>query len=110
MRPKTRPRIVCPDGFSISVQAREGAYCKPDENYAESYTHVKCGFPSSFDISEELKKYAESEDFENTVYAYVPVSVIVDELKRHGFVFGMNHFNLCDLTYGSTDTTNSAVQ
>jgi hypothetical protein len=93
IRPKTRPRIECPDGFSISVQAREGAYCEPSENYAESYTKVECGFPSSSDISEDLKKYAESDDFQNTVYAYVPISVIVAELKRHGL-----DFSYCRLT------------
>ena len=81
-----RPRIVCPDGFSISVQANSGAYCTPRIDDAEGYTHVECGYPSSADISDELKKYAEShEDYTETVYAYVPVELVVSELKRHGF-------------------------
>lgn len=80
-----RPRIKCPDGFSISVQANEYAYCMPRKNNAEEYTHVECGFPSSSDISDELKSYAEdSSDYEQTVYPYVPVTIVVDELKRHG--------------------------
>ena len=90
------PRIVCADGFSISVQAREGSYCTPRcDNPLTPYTHVECGYPSSAPQTAELKKYAEClhflirsnatmRDFTNTVYGYVPVEIVKAELQEHG--------------------------
>ena len=88
------PRIVCEDGFSISVQAREGSYCTPRMDYpAFPHTHVECGFPSSTPLTDDLKAYAEafygcsdeSEcDFTETVYGYVPVEIVKAELQQHG--------------------------
>ena len=86
------PRIVCVDGFSISVQARESSYCTPRcDNPGKPYTHVECGYPSSTPITPELKYYAEalgvsgSEcDFTETVYGYVPVEIVKAELQEHG--------------------------
>ena len=38
------PRIVCADGFSMSVQAHGGSYCTPRQ--AEGpHTHMEGGFP-----------------------------------------------------------------
>ena len=39
-------QVVCADGFSMSVQAHAGAYCKPRGNNEPKYTHVEIGFPS----------------------------------------------------------------
>ena len=88
------PRIVCADGFSISVQAQKGSYCTPRcDNPGKAYTHVECGFPSSTPLSDDLKAYAEafygcgdeSEcDFTDTVYGYVPVEIVELELQQHG--------------------------
>jgi hypothetical protein len=90
------PRIVCSDGFSISVQARESSYCTPRcDNPDTPYTHVECGFPSSTPQTGELRQYAEalhgceneSEcDFTQTVYGYVPVETVNAELQEHGGV------------------------
>lgn len=88
-----RPRIVCPDGFSISIQANEYAYCEPRRNHSSYYTHVECGFPSSSDMSDELKSYAEDkDDYTQTVYPYVPVEVVEEELKRHGLNYNCSTF------------------
>ena len=38
--------IVCKDGFSMSVQANETAYCEPRIDNAEKYTAVEIGFPN----------------------------------------------------------------
>lgn len=76
-------RIVCKDGFSISVQASESSYCNPrgDEG---PYTHVECGFPSS-EPKGELLEFAEDPDEPTqTVYPYVPVSIVMAELELHG--------------------------
>ena len=39
-------RVVCADGFEMSVQAHNGAYCSPRMDNAEKYTSVEIGFPS----------------------------------------------------------------
>lgn len=84
---KLRPRIICPDGFSISVQADASKYCLPRQDNADYYTHVELGFPSSDNISDNLKAYAECHnDYTNTIYGYVPVELCIEELKRHGLV------------------------
>ena len=88
------PRIVCADGFSISVQAHASSYCTPRCDYPDTpHTHVECGFPSSTPQTAELKRYAEGLfsyendaeiDFTETVYGYVPVEIVKAELQEHG--------------------------
>lgn len=80
-----RPRVICEDGFSISIQAGQGLYCHP-RNYDGNYTKVELGFPS--DYEEDILQYAESfgefDDPRETVYPYVPVEVIFKALQKHG--------------------------
>lgn len=83
------PRVVCADGFSISIQAGSGHYCSPrvDELVANTqYTHVELGFPSHFEkIEEILLDYCEDKDCPTgTVYGYVPVEVVQEVLDKHG--------------------------
>jgi hypothetical protein len=90
------PRIVCLDGFSMSVQARSSSYCTPrHDNPGTPYTHVECGYPSSTPLTAELRRFAESLygceqendcDFTETVYGYVPVEIVTAELLEHGGV------------------------
>ena len=89
------PRFVCKDGFSISVQGNGYAYCTPRLDDA-TYTHVECGFPSSTPITKELIDYAENPDLLcETVYGYVPVYVVINELNAHGGLVGdVNTFKL----------------
>lgn len=104
-----RPRIVCQDGYSVSVQASEYAYCTPrytqflsddgwhvingdcwtsekERNFRTDhyipYEEVELGFPSEED--ELINKYAEGEDYTNTVYPYTPVDVIEKLIEKHG--------------------------
>ena len=80
------PRIVCRDGFSISVQADDFAYCEPRQDVGP-YTQVECGYPSSTPISQRLKEFAElfgTDDYTETVYGYVPVEIVQEELDLHG--------------------------
>lgn len=82
------PRIVCADGFSISVQARSSSYCLPREDNVP-HTHMEGGFPSSKPLSPELLDYAElcgTDDYTETVYGYVPREVFERELELHGGV------------------------
>lgn len=80
----TRPRIVCNDGFTMSVQAGYGLYCTPRHNLADGdYTHVEIGFPS--EAEDLIKSYAECQgDYTDTVYPYVPVDVVEKVIEKHG--------------------------
>ncbi len=82
------PQIKCSDGFTMSVQASEFAYCHPREDYpSEPYTHVECGYPSSKPTTVALRDYAElcgTDDYCKTVYGYVPIEVVQAELDAHG--------------------------
>lgn len=80
------PRIVCADGYSISVQARSSSYCLPREDNVP-HTHMEGGFPSSKPLNAELLEYAElcgTDDYTETVYPYVPREVLERELELHG--------------------------
>ena len=77
--------IICNDGFSMSVQAFDGAYCHPREflNDANEYTHFEVGFPSDkpnffFELYEDCDNPTE------TVYSYVSAELIQQEIDLHG--------------------------
>ena len=82
------PRIVCADGFSMSVQAHEHSYCTPRQ--AEGpHTHMEGGFPSSPPLDPELLASAENwgerhGDPCDTVYPYVAREVFEREFALHG--------------------------
>ena len=88
MRKPHNPRIECKDGFTISVQAHDGAYCTPRSDYPSTpYTHVECGYPNRTPKTVELLEYAElcgTSDYKETVYGWVPVEVVQAELDAHG--------------------------
>lgn len=75
-------RIVCADGFSLSVQATHGAYCLPRENLGPWY-RVEVGFPSA--KPELIMEYAEQQDRPTeTVYGYVPIELVAELIALHG--------------------------
>jgi hypothetical protein len=81
------PRMLCADGFTMSVQGHAGAYSQPRDDFAERYTQVEVGFPS--EREELLMPYVEdAERPTETVYGYVPVSVVLDVLRKHGGLIG----------------------
>jgi len=76
-------RVVCKDGYSVSVQASNTSYCEPRINDAERYESVELGFPSHSD--DMIIKYAEDEYSPcDTVYGWVPVHVVNLLLAKHG--------------------------
>lgn len=78
-------RVVCKDGFSMSVQANDGAYCHPRISGAEEYDEVEVGFPS--ETEPLLQQWAESWDNPTqTVYGYVPSKVVALVCVKHGGV------------------------
>ncbi len=80
---KLNKTVVCKDGFSMSVQANEGAYCSPKVTGAERYNSCEVGYPSQ---NEELiLEWAEEpESAPNTIYGYVPTERISLVIAKHG--------------------------
>ena len=80
------PKIVCADGFCMSVQAHEFSYCIPRQDEGP-HTHMEGGFPSSKPLNPELLKYAElcgTNEYTETVYPYVAREVFEREFALHG--------------------------
>jgi hypothetical protein len=78
------PRIVCADGFSMSVQASSFHYCSPRCN-AGPWESFEIGFPSANEriLAAYKQGYRNTKQTE-TVFPYVPVSVILKIIKKHG--------------------------
>ena len=83
-RYEPRPRIVCVDGESLSVQASEYNYCTPRETGAEQYTHVEVGYPSCVPNDNMMEYCEDRTDPTDTVYAYVPVEIVLEFINEHG--------------------------
>jgi len=82
MRKPLYKRIVCADGFSMSVQASRTSYCAP-RNDTGPYEAVEIGFPTEEESI--LLSYAEvAEEPTNTVYPYVPSHVVSLTIAKHG--------------------------
>lgn len=76
------PRIVCEDGFSVSVQTGEGTYCTPRKR-ADWYTAFELGYPSMED--DLIMPYADNPETPmDTVYGYVPIDCVIALLDKHG--------------------------
>jgi len=84
------PKIVCADGFEMSVQVGFSLYSTP-KKVAKRYSAVEIGFPSEYEPL--IEEYAETfykddgedvTDYTDTVYPYVPVKIVDKVLKKHG--------------------------
>lgn len=76
------PRIVCADGFSMSVQASAFHYCDPRDNVGP-YDTVEIGSPS--EAVEAFMPYCEDPTTPTgTVYAQVPIEVVLTVINKHG--------------------------
>jgi len=76
------PHVICNDGFEMSVQAGQSLYSEP-QDVADSYEEAEVGFPSA----EESLLTSFAEDNRNpcdTVYGYVPCSIIDEVIEKHG--------------------------
>ena len=80
---KMYKRAVFADGFSVSIQAHDGAYSDPRRSGFRAYRSVELGFPNRPCIF--IKDYAEDPDnVTETVYGYVPASVVRKMIEAHG--------------------------
>ena len=76
------PHVVCNDGFTMSVQAGQSLYSEPKDD-AEHYEEAEVGYPSKEEHL--LARYAEDdENLCDTVYGYVPCSIIDRVIEKHG--------------------------
>ena len=83
MRDPLNKKVVCADGFKMSVQANETAYCEPRLNKQKKYNLVEVGYPSEEESL--IMPWAESRTKPTeTVYGYVPVDVVTTVIVKHG--------------------------
>ncbi len=81
------PKIICSDGFTMSVQVGYSLYSTP-KKIAKRYSAVEIGFPSEHEPV--IEEYAETfhqedeTDYTDTVYPYVPEAIVDKVLKKHG--------------------------
>ena len=79
---KKNERVVCADGFTMSVQADEFVYCSPRNNDGP-YTAVEIGFPSHYE--DLILEFAEDKYTPTqTVYGWVPSHIVSLVLAKHG--------------------------
>lgn len=78
-----RPKIVCADGFTMSVQASNGHYCEPRSDTGP-WEEVEVGFPSASDPL--LLPYIEghNDDATQSVFPFVPLHVVESVIHNHG--------------------------
>ena len=80
---KMYKRVVCADGFDVSIQASSTSYSTPQRDSHYAYESVELGFPNR--PCPFIIKYAETpEDPTGTVYGYVPASVVKKMIAAHG--------------------------
>lgn len=84
-----RPRAILDDGEEVSIQASTSHYCVPRTDKGP-YTALELGFPS-FVPSAALLAYAEDPEIPiDTVYPYVPVELVEQEIAAHGGLLNNN--------------------
>jgi hypothetical protein len=83
--PKGLPRVVCADGFSLSIQAGKLLYSTPRHD-AGPWSHVEVGFPSERpEPWADWTQYCEDPQRPtNTVYGYVPLEMVEALVALHG--------------------------
>ena len=76
------PHVICKDGFKMSVQAGQSLYSEP-KDVTDHYEEMEIGFPSKEENL--IASYADDEEnLCDTVYGYVPCSIIDAVIEKHG--------------------------
>ena len=79
-----RPKIICADGFNMSVQASQYHYSRPRVANAREYNAIECASPSDENVP-EIIDYAESPNIPTcSVYGYVPIENVEKLIENHG--------------------------
>jgi hypothetical protein len=81
------PQIICKDGTKLSVQASNGHYCSPREDYPGYYNSVEVGFPSVAP-PDSWESYFDGDwetgDRTDSVYGYIPIELVIEFIIEHG--------------------------
>jgi len=101
------PRVVCNDGFSISLQIHNGNYCSSENGYrtlGHTIETVEFGYPNQDE--ELLKEYAECPESLTQTVGRLPIDVAQQIIDKHGGInwdktVSVEEFN--DLVYGKKD-------
>jgi len=76
------PHVICNDGFEMSVQAGQSLYSDPKDD-ADHYEEMEIGYPSEEEFL--IARFADDEEnLCDTVYGYVPCSIIDKVIEKHG--------------------------
>ena len=96
------PKIVCVDGFKMSVQVGSSLYSTP-KKVAKRYSAVEIGFPSEHEplIEEFAERVEDVTDYTDTVYPYVPVKIVDKVLTKHGGIDIIETLSEVCLEHGS---------
>jgi hypothetical protein len=75
-------RVVCHDGYDVSIQAGPYSYSHPRDDHGP-YDEVELGYPNRSDPL--IDSYAEDpEALTNTVYPFVPAKIAHLLIAKHG--------------------------
>lgn len=89
LKPHVIPKIVCKDGFSVSLQASRTHYCSPRTDQGPWF-EVELGFPTAGDnrLIEYIDAYTDDPDQlpdpTDNVYGYVPLDIVLEVFESHG--------------------------
>ena len=76
------PHVICNDGFEMSVQVGQSLYSTPKDD-VDHYEEAEIGFPSTEESL--IARFADDEEnLCDTVYGYVPCSIIDKVIEKHG--------------------------
>ena len=77
-----RPRIICNDGFTISVQGGKFHHSTPKET-SNNYLDMELAYPSEYE--ELIIEFAnDKSNPTDTFYPYVPFHIIEKVIEKHG--------------------------
>ena len=80
---KIYKRVVCADGFDVSIQASSTSYSMPRRDSYYAYESVELVFPCR--PCPFIIDYAETpDDPTGSIYGYVPASVVKKMIAAHG--------------------------
>ena len=82
---RIREKVVCADGYRMSIQASSGHYCTPkvdiDQDANIKYSSVEVLI---YEDDNLFEGYIDDEDGRDRIGAYVPVNVVLEVIKKHG--------------------------
>ena len=100
---EVRPLVICNDGFTMSIQAGWGIYSNPQITGKIKYYAVEIGFPSNEENL--ITKYAENKvDLTETVYAYVPIEIVDNVIRKHNGINLIKTFKKEMITFDELQT------